>query len=113
VLAACDAATPKVVATDEVLGLAAALLGQGTASLIAPVLSVVDEAIVDLMVTYHCEILSGLAPAEALAKAQEKAAGGDIATWAAAAGFVCMGAGHTRQDAALRSVGDNTAGDNG
>ena len=87
VLAACEAATPKVVATDEVLGLAAALLGQGTVSLIAPVLNVVDEAIIDLMVTYHCEVRSGLAPAEALARAQEKAAGEDITTWAAAAGF--------------------------
>jgi hypothetical protein len=108
VLAACEAATPKVVATDEVLGLAAALLGQGTVSLIAPVLNVVDEAIIDLMVTYHCEVRTGLAPAEALARAQEKAAGEDIATWAAAAGFVCMGAGHARRDNGRNSAGDGS-----
>jgi hypothetical protein len=74
-------------------------------SLIAPVLNVVDEAIIDLMVTYHCEVRSGLAPAEALARAQEKAAGEDIATWAAAAGFVCMGAGHARRDDSRNSTG--------
>ncbi len=94
VLAACEAATPKVVGLDEVLGLAAALLAQGSTSLIAPVVSVVDDAIVDLMVTYHAELQAGLVPAEALAKAQEKAASGDTAEWAAAAGFICMGAGH-------------------
>jgi CHAT domain-containing protein len=94
VLAACEAATPKVVGLDEVLGLAAALLAQGSTSLIAPVVSVVDDAIVELMVTYHAELQAGLVPAEALARAQEKAASGDTAEWAAAAGFICMGAGH-------------------
>ena len=73
VLAACEAATPKVVGLDEVLGLAAALLAQGSTSLIAPVVSVVvDDAIVELMVTYHAELQAGLVPAEALARAQER-----------------------------------------
>jgi len=41
------------VAIDEVLGLATVLLAKGTASLVAPVVAVLDEAIVGLMVRYH------------------------------------------------------------
>ena len=96
VLAACEAATPRVVAVDEVLGLAAVLLAQGTSSLVAPVAKVMDQAIVGLMVTYHGELRSGRPPAEALARAQDKAAAEGESAWAAAAGFVCIGAGHRR-----------------
>jgi tetratricopeptide (TPR) repeat protein len=94
VLASCDAASPRVIAIDEVLGLATLLLAQGTASLIAPMTAVLDEAIVDLMVAYHRGIRAGYAPAEALAIAQEKAAADGDTSWAAAASFVCIGAGH-------------------
>ncbi len=94
VLAACEAAAHRVVAIDEVLGLATVLLAKGTASLVAPVVAVLDEAIVGLMVRYHHGLQAGIAPAAALAGAQEKAAADGDTAWAAGAGFVCMGAGH-------------------
>jgi len=56
---------------------------------LAPVL---DEAIVGLMVRYHHGLQAGIAPAEALAAAQEKVAADGETAWAAGAGFVCMGA---------------------
>ncbi len=91
VLAACQAAAPKVVGRDEVLGLATALLAQGTASLVAPLVTVLDEAIVSLMVGYHRLLRAGRSPAAALAEAQ--AGAGGVEKWAAA-GFLCSGAGH-------------------
>lgn len=96
VLAACEAATPRVISVDEVLGLAAAMLALGTASLVAPTMAVLDHATVDFMLGYHAELLAGRSPADALAQAQSKAAALGRATWAAAAGFLCIGAGHRR-----------------
>lgn len=93
VLAACETAQSAVVAVDEVLGLAAALLAQGTTSVVAPVVNVLDDAVVDLMLDYHRELRASRPPAEALAIAQSRAAGRGPAAWAAGAGFVCMGAG--------------------
>ena len=77
VLAACETARSKTITVDEVLGLAAALLVQGTSSLVAPVLNVGDEAVVPIMRAYHGELRSGRSPAEALAECQEKAAAQD------------------------------------
>lgn len=93
VLAACETAQATVVAVDEVLGFAATLLAQGTTSVVAPVINVLDEAVVALMQDYHRELRAGQPPAGALAVSQARAADGDLATWAAHAGFVCMGAG--------------------
>ena len=95
VLAACQAAAQKVVGRDEVLGVATALLGQGTASLIAPLVTVVDQAIIPLMVNYHRLLRHGRSPAAALAEAQAGLDGEDF--WAAA-GFMCIGAGHRRME---------------
>jgi hypothetical protein len=56
------------------------------------VLPVPDAATAPLMVAMHRLLAKGAAPAEALAAAQVSvAAGGDPATTAAAAGFVCLG----------------------
>ncbi|HZM53552.1 MAG TPA: CHAT domain-containing protein, partial [Acidimicrobiales bacterium] len=107
VLAACEAALPHVISIDEVLGLAAALLAQGTTSLIAPVISVVDQETVPLMLNYHAKIRAGRSAAEALAIVQTEAAAHGHAYWASAAAFVCMGAGH-RPDLLQRRV--RTAG---
>ena len=74
VLAACEAALPQVISIDEVLGMAAALLAQGTASLIAPVISVVDQETVSVMHGYHIELRSGKSAAAALAAVQQDAA---------------------------------------
>ena len=93
VLAACQAAAPKVIGRDEVLGLATALLAQGTASLVAPLVTVLDQAIIPLMVQYHQLLRAGRTPAQAIAVAQADADGPE--SWAAA-GFVCIGAGHRR-----------------
>lgn len=105
VLAACEAAVPHTVATDEVLGLAAALLAQGTSSLVAPVISVMDDATVPLMRNLHAELRAGRTPAEALATAQAKATAEGRAGWAAAAVFICIGAGHTADSAPAEPAG--------
>lgn len=93
VLAACETAQATVVAMDEVLGFAATLLAQGTTSVVAPVVNVLDDAVVDLMLDYHRELRASRPPAEALAVAQSRAADRGRAAWAAGAGFVCVGAG--------------------
>ena len=93
VLAACDAAVSHLPAADEMLGLATALLSQGTTSLIAPVSPVDDAETVAIMVRYHRELSSGRSPSESLAKAQTEAGPHGSVGWAAAASFVCLGAG--------------------
>jgi tetratricopeptide (TPR) repeat protein len=93
VLAACDTGRPQMVAGQEMLGFGAAMLGGGTATLVAPVLPVPDAATVPLMRSYHLGLRSGLSPAQALANAQAQVDPADTAGRAAAAGFVCLGAG--------------------
>jgi tetratricopeptide (TPR) repeat protein len=93
VLAACDTGRAQVVAGEEVLGLTSALLGQGTATLVAPVIPVPDAETTPLMLAYHTELRAGRPPAEALARAQEKTRTQGPLALAAAAGFVCLGAG--------------------
>ena len=94
VLAACEAAASAAVAGDETLGLAAAMLSLGTVSLIAPLTRVADRMAVGLMQSYHRELRAGYSPAESLARAQERATAQDVSEGAAAASFVCLGAGH-------------------
>lgn len=93
VLAACDTGRPHIVAGEELLGFGAALLGGGTATLVAPVVPVPDAATVPLMRSYHDGLRRGRSPAEALAAAQAGFDAEDPAGWAAAAAFVCLGAG--------------------
>jgi CHAT domain-containing protein len=93
VLAACDTAQSHVVAGEEVLGLTSALLSQGTATLVAPVIPVSDVETVSLMRAYHADLRAGREPAEALARAQERTRAEGPRSLAAAAGFVCLGAG--------------------
>ncbi|CCH87934.1 Conserved protein of unknown function, TPR repeats [Modestobacter italicus] len=93
VLAACDTGRPSVVAGEETLGFAAALLGGGTATLVAPVVPVPDAATVPLMRAYHEGLRAGHPPAQALAAAQCGLDPADTVSWAAAAAFICVGAG--------------------
>jgi hypothetical protein len=94
VLSACDSGLSAVQPGDELLGLAASLLGLGTRTLIASLLPVPDEATRSLMVDVHARLRSGSTPAEALAAAQTAGrASGDDAALAAAASFVCLGHG--------------------
>jgi tetratricopeptide (TPR) repeat protein len=103
VLAACDTAQSHVVAGEEVLGLTSALLSQGTATLVAPVIPVPDIETVSLMRAYHADLRAGREPAEALARAQERTRAEGPRSLAAAAGFVCLGAGLERRPATGRA----------
>ncbi len=94
VLAACDSARAVVYAGDEVLGLSATFLIQGTTQLVASILPVLDVEIAPLMTAFHQLLVAGLPPAVALATTQQQVVA-DQATMAAAAGFVCLGAGFT------------------
>ncbi|MCA2211379.1 CHAT domain-containing protein [Jidongwangia harbinensis] len=93
VLAACNAGQGQPVAGAEVLGLASALLGQGTPTLVAPVIPVPDGETAALMDAYHARLAAGRAPAEALADAQRTTRLAGPLALAAAAGFICLGAG--------------------
>jgi CHAT domain-containing protein/tetratricopeptide (TPR) repeat protein len=93
VLAACDSARTVVCAGDELLGLSATFLAAGTSQLVATVLPVLDAEAAPVMVALHQLLVAGLAPAEALMAAQRRMSDEDDAVRAAAACFVCMGAG--------------------
>jgi len=85
VLSACDIGTSAVRPGDELMGLATAFLGIGTAAVVAAVVPVSDTATRRLMAALHAELRGGAAPATALARAR--------AATGAGAGFVCFGAG--------------------
>src|SRR5205823_9915260 len=93
VVAACDTGRPVVPAGDELLGLTATLLSQGSTQLIASVLPILDLHTGSLMTTLHQAIVAGESPAAALAAAQQQTAAEGPAGIATAAGFVCFGAG--------------------
>jgi CHAT domain-containing protein len=95
VLAACDVGRPVVRAGDELLGLSAALLAQGTGQLVAPVISVLDVETAPLMVAFHRLLAAGRPAAVALACAQQDLAGRHPTGLAEVAPFVCVGAGFT------------------
>jgi CHAT domain-containing protein/tetratricopeptide (TPR) repeat protein len=95
VLAACESGRPHVLAGEEILGFTAALLPGGTRTLVAPVVPVPDAETAPLMRAYHGHLHAGRSPAEALAQAQAEVRAEDQVASAAAAGFVCLGAGLT------------------
>jgi hypothetical protein len=84
VLSACDVALSSVHPGDELLGLAAALLGMGARTIVASVVPVPDAAGRRLMLAFHRELVAGARPATALARAQARAT---------VPGFVCLGSG--------------------
>ncbi|MDQ3152363.1 MAG: CHAT domain-containing protein, partial [Actinomycetota bacterium] len=75
------------------LGLSAAFLGLGTRQLVAAVVPIPDGAAGELMTGFHHLLAEGMSTAEALARMQQRGAGGPPGARAAAAAFVCMGAG--------------------
>lgn len=93
VLAACDAGRSVVRAGDEPLGLSAAFLALGTRQLVAPVVPIPDGAAAGLMTDFHHLLATGTSAAEALARVQQQRTTDPAGTGAAAAAFVCMGAG--------------------
>jgi len=93
VLSACDSGLSAVAPGDALMGLAAALLSLGTATLIASVAPVPDAGAGALMAALHLGLAAGRSPAAALAGA---AAGLDVtdhAMLAVRSAFVCFGAG--------------------
>ncbi|WP_248960011.1 CHAT domain-containing protein [Sphaerisporangium perillae] len=93
VLAACDSGRSVVHTGDELMGLAVAFLARGTSQLIASVLPIPDATTTPVMVAFHEGLAAGLPPAAALADAQRTLGGNAPEIAAAAAGFVCIGAG--------------------
>ncbi len=83
VLAACDAAVAAVEAGDEPLGTAAALVGLGVRSVIAPVMAVPDGRTVTFMLALHRRLRAGERPSAALA--------GASCDQPPASAFVCVG----------------------
>lgn len=104
VLAACESGRNVVLAGDELLGLSAALLSRDTRQLIASVVPVPDAATAPLMVSLHAHLVAGDAPAVALLRAQQAIGAEEPAALAAAAGFVCLGAGLAALPPAPRDV---------
>ena len=84
VLSACDLAVSGLHPGDELLGLASALLGLGTRTIVASVVPVLDTTAKRLMLAFHRRLGAGDSPAAALAYAQQREP---------AASFVCLGAG--------------------
>ena len=93
VLAACDSGVSDVQPGDELMGLTASLLALGTHTIVASIGPVPDQATRDLMSHFHAGVAAGLGPAAALARAQAALASRGPAHLAAAAGFLCFGAG--------------------
>jgi CHAT domain-containing protein len=71
VLSSCDVGRTVVRPGEEVLGFSAALLYAGTATVIASVARVADDASVRLMTAYHRALQAGDRPAEALARSAQ------------------------------------------
>ncbi len=93
VLAACDVGTSAVSAGDELVGLAAALLRAGTDSVIASLVPVPDEAVVEFMGDLHAGLVAGRSPANALAAARAALDPADPSSLALRASFTCLGSG--------------------
>lgn len=93
VLAACDSGRTVVCAGDELLGFAASLLSLGAQQLVASVVPIPDAQTAPLMVAFHRQLAAGQHVAGALSEAQRRLAGEGVEAMAAAAGFICIGAG--------------------
>jgi CHAT domain-containing protein len=89
VLSACDLALSSAQPGDELLGLAAALLGIGTRTVVASAVPVPDAVARRLTLAFHRNLSEGNDPAFALARAQANL----IGSQAAVAGFLCLGRG--------------------
>ncbi len=94
VLSACDSAQAALLDGGEVLGLGAALLGLGVASVVASPVEVPDLATAVFMASFHRHLRGGAGPAAALAAARgDHRATDDPGLRATAASFACYGAG--------------------
>jgi tetratricopeptide (TPR) repeat protein len=96
VLAACDVGRPVVPAGDELLGLGAAFIAQGTRQIVASVIPIPDAQATHLMIAFHRALTEGNSAATALAQSQQRFASEDAAAMATAAAFVCLGGEYTQ-----------------
>jgi tetratricopeptide (TPR) repeat protein len=92
VLSACDVGQSGLRPGDEVLGLAAAFLSLGTASLIAAVLPIPDQATTGVMTALHSKLAVGRSPASALAEVQQAGGMDGLTGIGIASGLICLGA---------------------
>ena len=93
VLSTCNSAVNAVRAGDETIGLGSALLSLGTATLVSAVVPIPDADVVDIMDAFHQRLARGELPAPALYAARQVVDASQPAALAAAAAFVCVGAG--------------------
>jgi hypothetical protein len=91
VLPACRSGVVAQVGGHDVIGFAAALLGQGTAGVVASIADVDDAATVLVMLDVHTGLVAGLRLDEALRDAR-LAAAGDPVRLATAVAFTALGA---------------------
>lgn len=92
VLPACESGIGSQTGADELLGLASALIGLGTAGLASSVSEVNDRATVPVMLAIHAALSAGQTLPEALASARRATAEGSDLQRATAASFVAFGA---------------------
>ncbi|WP_107773759.1 CHAT domain-containing protein [Nocardioides sediminis] len=92
VLPACRSGVVADVAGQDMIGFASALLGQGTAGVVASIADVDDAATVRVMVELHRGLAAGCRLDEALRDARV-AAGSDAVWLATAVAFTALGAG--------------------
>lgn len=90
ILSACDSGVMSPVGSDELLGLASALLSLGTAGIVSSVAVVNDQATVPLMVALHRDLQAGYDLAESLFQMRQAARGDPLAE-ATSASFVALG----------------------
>jgi CHAT domain-containing protein len=93
VIAACDTGRSVAPVGDELMGVSATFLAQGTAQLIASVLPIHDVETAWLMTGLHARLAAGRPAGAALAESQVEALERGVDGFAVAAGFVCFGAG--------------------
>lgn len=91
VLSSCDSGLGAHAGADELLGLTNALIGLGTAGLLASVVPVNDIATVPLMVAVHGRLREGATLAQALHQARRWLGASDIVVAATGLSFVALG----------------------
>lgn len=110
VLAACDSGRPLVCTGDELLGFSATLLSLGAEQLIASVMPIPDAETAPLMIAFHRQLAAGRRAADALRHAQQEMMGASSTALAAAAGFICIGAGLKAHPPPAAAAGSGHAG---
>ena len=90
ILAACEGGSAVLTSGDEIIGLAAAFLGLGAHSVVAPMFSVSDEATAGVMGSLHRAVAGGADLAEALVQARR---GVDPISEFTVRSFSCFGTG--------------------